>query len=167
MSLAVLVATIALLPLLTPAGPGNTAPVDVLVGLFLFLSVLGLLHRRRPLRIPAGAAILLVLVGSVLALIASLDIATGLLTLVVDVYLFCLFIAVANELDERRALETALTAWVVAALGWGLVLIGSNQGWLPAEAQTLLGVTADASVKMASASGKAARSAAGSTAVMR
>jgi len=79
-SLTVLAVTIALLPLLRPAGPGNTAPVDLLIGLFLFVAALGLARRRRPLHIPAGTAILLILLGSTLALIASLDIATGLLT---------------------------------------------------------------------------------------
>lgn len=139
MSLTVLAVTIALLPLLQPAGPGNTAPVDLLIGLFLFVAALGLARRRRPLHIPAGSAILLILLGSTLALIASLDIATGLLTLVVDLYLFALFIAVANELDRPRALGFILTVWVVSSLAWATVLIGSSQGWLPATFQALLG----------------------------
>jgi hypothetical protein len=153
MSLSVLAAMIALLPLLRPAGPGNTAPVDLLIGLFLFVAALGLARRTRPLHIPAGTAILLILLGSVLALIASLDIATGLLTLVVDIYLFALFITVANELDSRRALGLALTVWVVAALGWAIILIGSNQGWLPVGLQELVGITGDSSERAAAATG--------------
>jgi hypothetical protein len=152
-SLTVLAVTIALLPLLRPAGPGNTAPVDLLIGLFLFVAALGLARRRRPLHIPAGTAILLILLGSTLALIASLDIATGLLTLVVDLYLFALFIAVANELDRRRALGVALTVWVVSALGWAIILIGSNQGWLPVGLQELVGITGDSSERAAAATG--------------
>jgi O-antigen ligase len=153
MSLTVLAATIALLPLLRPAGPGNTAPVDLLIGLFLFVAALGLARRRRPLHIPAGTAILLILLGSVLALIASLDIATGLLTIVVDIYLFGLFIAVANELDSQRALGFALTVWVVTALAWAVILIGSNQGWLPVGLQELVGITGDSSERAAAATG--------------
>ncbi|HJU03381.1 MAG TPA: O-antigen ligase family protein [Actinomycetes bacterium] len=153
MSLTVLAAMIALLPLLRPAGPGNTAPVDLLIALFLFVAALGLTRRTRPLRIPAGTAILLILLGSVLALIASLDIATGLLTLVVDIYLFALFIAVVNELDNRRSLGLALTVWVVAALGWAVILIGSNQGWLPVGLQELVGVTGDSTERAAAATG--------------
>jgi hypothetical protein len=147
----VLAVTIALLPLLRPAGPGNTAPVDLLIGLFLFVAALGLARRRRPLHIPAGTAILLILLGSTLALIASLDIATGLLTLVVDLYLFALFIAVANELDRRRALGFALTVWVVSSLAWATVLIGGSQGWLPASFQALVGGPVDPAYPRASA----------------
>jgi O-antigen ligase len=153
MSLTVLAAMIALLPLLRPAGPGNTGPVDLLICLFLFVAVLGFAHRRRFLQFPASAAILLILFGSTLALIASRDIATGLITLVVDIYLFLLFIAVANELDSRRALGIAMTVWVVAALGWAVILIGSNQGWLPAGLQELLGSTETAPERAAATTG--------------
>jgi hypothetical protein len=153
MSLTVLLAMIALLPLLQPAGPGNTGPVDLMIALFLFAAVLGFAHRRRSLHVPAGPAILLIVLGSMIALIASLDIGTGLLTLVVDVYLFLLFIALANELDSRRALDTAMTVWVVAALCWAGMLIGSNQGWLPAGLQELVGITGDSSYRAAGATG--------------
>jgi O-Antigen ligase len=153
MSLTVLAATIALLPLLRPAGPGNTAPVDLLIGLFLFVAALGLSRRRRPLLVPAGTAMLLIVLGSLLALIASLDIATGLLTLIVDLYLFCLFIAVANELDRKRALGFALSVWVIAALGWAVILVGSNQGWLPVGLQELVGITGSSSERAAAATG--------------
>jgi O-antigen ligase len=142
-TLTVLSVTIALLPLLRPAGPGNTAPVDLLIALFLFVAFLGFAYRRRSLQVPADAAILLILLGSVLALIASLDIATGLLTLVVDIYLLCLFIAVANELKDERSLKVALTVWVVSSLAWATVLVGSIQGWLPAGFQELVGAPVD------------------------
>jgi O-antigen ligase len=150
MSLTVLAAMVALLPLLRPAGPGNTGPVDLLIMLYLFVAVLGFAHRRRSLQFPASAAILLIMFGSVLALIASLDIATGLVTLVVDIYLFLLFFAIVNELDSRRALGIVMTVWVVAALGWAVILIGSSQGWLPLGLQELLGGT-DSSYERAAA----------------
>jgi O-antigen ligase len=153
MSLAVLAATIVFLPLLKPAGPGNTAPVDLLVALFLFTSILALWQRRRPLHLPAGAAILFVLVGSVLALIASMDAPTGLLTLIVDLYLFCLFIAVANELDDERALRLMMTVWVVAALAWATVLIGGSLRILPEGLQELVGGTAYATERAAATAG--------------
>jgi O-antigen ligase len=150
-SLTVLAATIALLPLLRPAGPGNTAPVDLLIGLFLFVAALGLSRRSQPLHIPAGTAILLILLGSTLALIASLDIATGLLTLVVDLYLFALFIAVANELEDERSLRVVLNVWVVSSLVWATVLIGSSQGWLPTGFQALVGGPVNSAYPRASA----------------
>jgi O-antigen ligase len=153
MSLTVLAAVIVLLPLLRPAGPGNTAPVDLLIALFLFVAALGLARRTRPLQLPAGTAILLILLGSLLALIASLDIATGLLTLVVDIYLFVLFIAVVNELDNRRSLGIAMTIWVLASLGWAVILIGSNQGWLPVGLQELVGITGPSTERAAAATG--------------
>jgi O-antigen ligase len=153
MSVAVLAVAIAFLPLLKPAGPGNTAPVDLLLVLFLFTSALGLSQRRRPLQVPAGAAILVILVGSLLALIASVDAPTGLLTLVVDVYLFCLFIAVANEVDSERALRLAMTVWVVSALVWATILIGGSMQLLPAGLQEFVGASAYASQRSAGTTG--------------
>src|SRR6266545_26396 len=153
MTLAALAAVIAFLPLLKPAGPGNTAPVDVFVALFLFTSVLGLLQRRRPLQLPAGTVLLVILVGSVLALIASVDVPTGLLTLLVDVYLFCLFIAVANELDTERALRLMLNVWVVTALVWATILIGGSLRLLPEGLQEFVGATQYATERSAGAAG--------------
>jgi O-antigen ligase len=155
MSLGVLAAAIALLPLLKPAGPGNTAPVDVFVALFLFTSAVGLLQRRRPFQVPAGTPILVIVVASLLALIASLNLSTGLLTLVVDIYLFVLFIAVANELDSERALRFALNAWVVTALAWATILVGASMRLLPAALQDFVGASAYATERVAGASGNA------------
>jgi O-antigen ligase len=152
-SLAALAAAIALLPLLKPAGPGNTAPVDVFVALFLFTAVLGLAQRRRPLRIPAGTVILIILVGSVLALIASRNIPLGLLTLLVDVYLFVLFIAVANELDRERALRIMLNVWAITAVIWSTILIGGSLSLLPSGLQDFVGASQYATVRSAGAAG--------------
>jgi O-antigen ligase len=153
MSLAVLAAAIAFLPLLKPAGPGNTAPVDVFVALFLFTSALGLSQRRRSLQIPGGTVILIILVGSVLALIASQDVPLGLLTLIVDVYLFALFIAVANELDRERALRLMMNVWVVTAVVWSTVLIGGSLRLLPSGLQSFVGASEYATVRSAGAAG--------------
>lgn len=155
MSLAALAAAIAFLPLLKPAGPGNTAPVDAFVALFLFTSVLGLTQRRRPLRIPAGTVILTILVGSVLALIASRNIPLGLLTLLVDVYLFLLFIAVANELDKERALRLMLNVWSITAVIWSTVLIGGSLRLLPSGLQDFVGASQYATERSAGAAGNA------------
>jgi O-antigen ligase len=153
MTLAALAAVIAFLPLLKPAGPGNTAPVDVFVALFLFTSVLGLSQRRRPLQVPAGTVILVILVGSVLALIASVDLSTGLLTLIVDIYLFCLFITVANEVDTERALRLMLNVWVITAMVWATILIGGSLRLLPEGLQEFVGATQYATERSAGAAG--------------
>jgi len=142
-SLFLLGGVVVFLPLLLPSGPGNTALVDLFAALYVVAVLAGMLRSGRPLRTPAGAAFGLVLLASVIALIASADPSTGLLNLAIDLYLFALFLAICNDLAGRaRALQAILKTWVVAALGWAMLLIATFFHALPAGlAKALLGQT--------------------------
>jgi hypothetical protein len=56
-----LAVTIALLPLLVPRGPGQSAPVDAVALLFICFALSGLLWRGRPLQLPARGPLLLIM----------------------------------------------------------------------------------------------------------
>jgi O-antigen ligase len=134
-----LVGTIALLPLLVPRGPGQSAPVDAVALAYIVFALGGLLWRGRPLRLPAIGSLSLLVAASVVATVASLSLPDSLLSLLIETYLILLFLCVANDLgDDRRALRTALTAWAVAALVWAAVFIGFHYHLLPEGLQQLL-----------------------------
>jgi hypothetical protein len=134
-----LAATIALLPLLVPRGPGQSAPVDAAALLFVLLALGGLLWRGRPLHLPAKGPLALIVAASVVATVASLSLPDSLLSLLIEAYLIVLFLSVANDLrGDRRALRVALTVWAVAALGWAAVFIGFHYQLLPEGLQQLL-----------------------------
>lgn len=141
MSTFLLSVTVALLPLLVPRGPGNTAPADLFAAGFLVLALLALSQRGRRLEVPAAPALLLILVGSLIALARSQDPHTALLTLLVDVYLLLLLLAIVNHLDrDPQALRTVLVVWTAAALVWATVLIGAHYHVLPRALSELLQV---------------------------
>jgi O-antigen ligase len=131
--------TIALLPLLVPRGPGQSAPVDAVALLFVLFCLGGLLWRGRPLHLPAKGALALIVAASVVATAASLSLSDSLLSLLIEAYLILLFLCVVNDLaDDRRALRTALTVWTVAALIWAAVFVGFYYHVLPEGLQQLL-----------------------------
>jgi hypothetical protein len=133
--------TIGLLPLLVPHGPGNTAPVDVFAGGFIVLTLLALVQRGRRLAVPAGPALALIVAGSLVALAFSRDSRTALLTLLVDVYLLLLLVAIANHLDgDPRALRAVLAVWTASAAVWAAVLIGVHWQLLPRVFAQLLNI---------------------------
>jgi O-antigen ligase len=145
MSTFLLSVTVALLPLLVPRGPGNTAPADLFAAAFIVLALLALAQRGRRLKVPAGPALALILAGSLIATALSADPRTALFTLLVDAYLILLFITVANHLDrDPETLRTVLLVWTGAALVWASVLIGTHWQLLPKVLAQLLNINEDA-----------------------
>ena len=141
-----LAVTVALLPLLVPRGPGNTAPADLFAALFLVLALLALVQRGRRLQVPAPGAIALILAGSLVALALGGQPAIGLLTLLVDAYLLLLLVTIPNHLSGERAerlLRLLLIVWTVAALAWAALLLAGYFHLLPQGIEQLLKVRAD------------------------
>src|SRR5215213_3372483 len=139
LNLWLLSATIALLPLLVPRGPAQSAPVDAVALLFILFCLGGLLGRGRPLHLPAKGPLALIMAASVIATAASLSLPDSLLSLLIEAYLVLLFLCVANDLaDDRSALRTVLTVWTVAALIWAAVYVGFYYHVLPEGLQQLL-----------------------------
>ena len=134
-----LAATVALLPLLVPRGPGQSAPVDALACAYVLLAAAGLARTGARLRLPAKGPLLLILAASLVATATSLSLPDSLLSLLVEAYLVLLFAFVADDLgDDEGALRAVLTVWSAAALLWAGVLIGSHLQLLPPSLQHLL-----------------------------
>jgi O-antigen ligase len=134
-----LAATVALLPLLLPRGPGQSTPVDAVAFAYILVAVVGLCRSGRTLLLPAKTAFLLILGASLAATVFGLSLTDSMLSLLVEAYLFLLFICVANDLHaDPRGLRVVLTVWVVAALVWAAVYVGFHLELLPRWLQELL-----------------------------
>jgi hypothetical protein len=117
-----LVLAIATMPLLTPAGPGNTAIADLSIAAFVVACGLWLRRERLPVHLPYLLGIgLLMLAGAMAAVHANAP--WSALTVMQD--LFCLLwgATIASTVSLRVSfLQVFLRAWVWSAIGWACVL---------------------------------------------
>jgi O-antigen ligase len=121
--LAFAVVAIVLLPLLQPAGPGNSAPVDVAIAVAIVVVALATAcaHARHhlPYAVPVGV---LVLAGSIAGLLRATT-ATTLLALFQDLFLLAWAATVVNVARDTRALRVVFGAWAIASICWAGVLM--------------------------------------------
>ena len=122
---AYLVLAAVLAPLCVPAGPGQSALLDVvnlfaIVAFALFVAAPG----RQPLRVPLAIPVALVAVGSLIACAWAPSLGQAALSLAQDVYLFASFLVAVNLVRSRRDLRAVRVAWVWAAVAVSLVAVG-------------------------------------------
>jgi O-antigen ligase len=151
MTLVLLCATTATLPLLVPRGPGNTSPVDALAVLFLIAAVISMIAARKRVVTPAFGALLAIFTISTTAVVFSVSPGTGLLNLLIEAYLVALLWAICNELRGRPdRMQAVATVWVISAAFWAFLLVGAQYHLLPNGLQHLL-VSYDSSGRAAAA----------------
>ena len=117
-----LCAAVVTMPILTPAGPGNTAIADITMTAAVLACALWLHRARVRIHVPYLLGMgLLMLAGSAAALRAqSLNSA---LTVVQDFFCLAWGAAIASAISARASLLSAfLKAWVWSAIGWACVL---------------------------------------------
>jgi O-antigen ligase len=106
--------------------------------LFLFSVAVLVLMDRRKVPLPWIAPLAALLLVGLLSLTVS-PTGGGLLTLAVDAYLIALMCGIACFLQRNEtALTRLLTVWSLAAIGWGVLLLGSHYGFLPERLADLL-----------------------------
>jgi O-antigen ligase len=120
---AIVAGGIALLPILIPPGPGNVAPVDmVLLGAIGVVALWAGTTGAR-LRFPYVVHVtLFAIAGLGASLLGPLPIA-GLVAVAQDVFLFLWCLAVANVLRTPRAMRLVLGVWSVSATVWATALV--------------------------------------------
>jgi O-antigen ligase len=127
-----LLPAVAFLPLLIPHGPNNTAPVDVLIVLFLFTATIGWLSPRRPVIFPLSAVTAFITVVSLIGVGLSQFAGVGRTAVLIDLYLYVFFVAAVNDLrHDRRALRVVLVTWTFTALVWAALANGITFHFLP------------------------------------
>jgi O-Antigen ligase len=124
----VLVAAIASLPFLVPAGLGNTAPSDVFLAAAIFISALWFSSRRQPMRFPYLFPVgLSILAGALASTVAYSDayvsVGGGLVTLIQDAFLLAWAITIANLGRDPALLRTVTRAWAISVTCWAALMI--------------------------------------------
>ncbi len=131
-SVIMLLPAVAFLPLLVPHGPSNTAPVDLLIILYLAFAMIGWFSVRRVMSFPLAAVTAFILAVSLIGVGTSQFAGVGRTAVLIDIYLYAFFVAAVNDLrGDRRALGIVLAAWVFTALVWAVLANGIAFHFLP------------------------------------
>jgi hypothetical protein len=119
-----LVACAVFAPLCVPSGPGQTAVIDILNMAALCCGLVLMLVPGMRVRVPLLAPTLLVLFGSLLALLQAPAVKLGVLALAQDAYLFAWFVLLVNMVQSTEDVQLLARAWVAAAVVVALVALG-------------------------------------------
>ena len=127
------VVAIAGMPLLVPAGPGNTGLADIGIAVCMAVSAGCALRRGWRIRFPYVLPMLLFVAAGGLALLSVHAAVGGWLALPQDVFTVIWGCALANLARDPRALRAMVGTWAWAGTGWAaLMLLGvfTKQDWL-------------------------------------
>jgi O-antigen/teichoic acid export membrane protein/O-antigen ligase len=116
------------LPMLRPAGPGNTAPADLFLGLAILVTALWFASRRHVMRFPymfpVGLSILAGAIASTVAYShAYVSVGGGLVSLIQDAFLLAWCIGIANAGRDPALLRSMARAWAISATCWATLMI--------------------------------------------
>ncbi len=137
---------VAMLPLLQPAGPGNSSPVDIFIAVSVGLTIFWAGSAGLKLRVPYALALgVFIGAGALAALVSPIGLgdtsvgrpdttkrALGVLALVQDAVILLWCANVTNVLRSAYALRVVLRTWAYAATAWALLLVGGYYGGLSA-----------------------------------
>jgi O-antigen/teichoic acid export membrane protein/O-antigen ligase len=115
------------LPMLRPAGPGNTAPADLFLGLAILVTALWFASRsqvmRFPYMFPVGLSILAGALASTIAYRhAYVSVGGGLISLIQDAFLLAWCIGIANVGRDPALLRSMARAWAISATCWAALM---------------------------------------------
>ena len=126
LAIGVLSLTVVCQPLLHPAGPGNTSPVDLLVLLTLLMTALWASTSGLPLRAPYVVPVAVSVLAGTLAALASSMPMSGLLAVIQDMVLLAWCTAIVNLARSPGALRTIGRAWAISSICWAGVLVTAS-----------------------------------------
>jgi hypothetical protein len=120
---------VAMLPLITPRGPGNLSLTDVAIAAAVGLVLLTAATQRTPLRVPYVVGVGLMVLGGALASLTTGASLGSVLPLVQDVEMLVWCAAVAHACRDPRVLRVVLHTWAGTATVYAaLVCIGLSTG---------------------------------------
>ena len=111
------------LPLLTPQGPANTAPVDVLILAAITATLLWAGSTRQRLRFPYVAGVGTMIVAGCAAALFGRYPHTGILSLIIDFFLLGWGMTVANVGRTGASAGFLVRAWCVTGSIWGVAFV--------------------------------------------
>ncbi len=115
-------------PLLRPAGPGNTGPVDLVLAVAVLAAMLWVAtHRhlvRFPYALPVGISIFAGTLASTVAFAGGyVSVGGGLLATTQDVFVLAWGLAIVNVAREAGMLRAITRAWAISVTVWAAVMI--------------------------------------------
>jgi O-antigen ligase len=117
-----LVLAVALVPVLKPAGPAQFALIDGLNLVAMICFVGAMIASRKAIEIPFAVPILMISLGSLIALVNAENMKYGLMTMAQDAYLYLWFVVLVNLLSRREGdLRRVRIAWVASAALMGVI----------------------------------------------
>jgi O-antigen ligase len=138
LAVVVIACAIAGLPLLRPPGPGNSAPVDLVVVLAFGVTALAAIASRARIRLPYVIPVALTVAAGAVGALLHEPTTEAVVTLGQDLLVFLFAAAVVNACRSTRELGAVLRVWALSATGWaGLMLVAVAIG-----DNSLAGITA-------------------------
>ncbi len=104
-------ATVALTPILVPAGPGNTSLADVFMVGSILIAAVTLSGTRTALRLPYSAGVALMVIGGLVGALSSGAPVHVVLVIAQDVILLLWCFVVALGRDDPRLVEVVTRTW--------------------------------------------------------
>lgn len=132
-SVLVAASAVALLPLLRPGGPGNTAPVDLAIGLALALGIFAAVTSGTKWRFPYAFPMVLFLTGGAIGALAGPVPTSGITALAQDIILLAWCWLVVNICRSSHGLRVLLWTWAYSSVVWAALLffaLATNTGAL-------------------------------------
>ena len=119
-------AATALLPLLRPGGPGNTAPVDVFLIVAIVATAIWAVSGSQRLRLPYGAPVGVMMAAGAIAAMRGAYPGQGLIAIAQDLLLLLWCGAIAVVGRDPSSLRTIMRTWSIAAIvSASLTVVGS------------------------------------------
>jgi O-antigen ligase len=130
--LAVLALCVALTPLVSPKGPGNGGPIDVVVAVGVATAILWAVRSRARLQFPYFVpTTAYITAGLVAALLSAVPLRGG-IAAAQEIFLFLWCAALVTICRTPRALGLLLRAWSVSVTIWAGVLVAAVVAGVPA-----------------------------------
>jgi O-antigen ligase len=114
---------VALLPLLRPDGPGNSAPVDLAIIVAVGTTLLAVIAARAPVRLPYVIPVgMLIVAGGTAALLHEAT-TTAVVALGQDLLVFLFAAAIVNACRTPAEIGAVLRTWSLSAMLWAGVMV--------------------------------------------
>jgi O-antigen ligase len=122
LSVLVAASAVALLPLLRPGGPGNTAPVDLLIALALAVGIFVAVGSGAKWRFPYAVPMVLFLAGGTVGALAGPVPASGITAVVQDLVLLAWCWLIVNVCRSTEGLRVIVRTWAYSSIVWAALL---------------------------------------------
>jgi O-Antigen ligase len=127
-----LAVSIALLPFLRPAAPGNISPVDVPMLLSIVTALMWFAWSGARLRAPYAVAMAVFILAGTIGGAAGQYPVEGLINVAQDAYLLLWAVVVFNLMRSPAVMRLVLRTWVYSGIVWAAVLIAAVFGGVTA-----------------------------------